>query len=88
MLPVVALVAAVCFLILHFSGGLDDMGRRRPAPGSERQPHLSAQVRSSKESEMNRRLKAFEDALARLSYHEKDPDNGEAPSTEPDSPKV
>jgi hypothetical protein len=45
-------------------------------------------VKSPRESDMNRRLKAFEDALTRLGYHEDDPTDGEAPPSEPDSPKV
>jgi hypothetical protein len=75
MLPVVAVVAVCVFLVLHFTGVLDDLGQRgtRRAKGDPRV--LESVGPRTREKEMDRRLKVFESFISNLARPDEEEDD-------------
>jgi len=86
MLPIVAVVAVCGFLVLHFTGVLDDLGQRwtKAGPGSPRPLKPTGQPGHDKD--MDRRLKVFEsfvESLARPNEEGEDKPESARPNDDP-----
>lgn len=67
MLPLLALIAAGIFLILSFSGVLEDLGRKTSNPRADPSRLVGPAHPSGHSTDMDRRLKVFEGFFERLS---------------------
>lgn len=75
MLPIVAVVAVGGFLVLHFTGVLDDLGQRwtKAGPGFPRS--LKPSGKPGHDRDMDRRLKVFESFVENLAKPNEDGDD-------------
>ena len=85
MLPILAVVAVGGFLVLHFTGVLDDWGRRaaQGRSGWSGKP-IS---RSSGKNETDRRLKVFESYIENLTKPDEEADDEPGAVRQDNSPK-
>jgi hypothetical protein len=75
MLPVVAVVAVCGFLVLHYTGVLDDLGQRGTKRGQADTRILESAGPPTREKEMDRRLKVFESFIANLARPDEEEDD-------------
>jgi hypothetical protein len=75
MLPIVAVVAVCGFLVLHFTGVLDDLGQRRAKGGLGITRSLKPAGHSTSDRDMDRRLKVFESFVENLTKPNEDGDD-------------
>ena len=85
MLPILAVVTICGFLVLHFTGVLDDLGRR--AIQGQRGRSTSPMKRSLGEKETDRRLKVFENYIQNLTKPGEEADDEPGTVREDNSPK-
>lgn len=76
MLPILAVVAVCGFLVLHFTGVLDDLGQRRTRGGLGTNRSLKPTGMATRDRDMDRRLKVFENFVENLTKPDEEGDDG------------
>ncbi len=87
MLPILAVVIVSGFLFLHFTGLLDDVGRRAAGRALKSPPALKASGPASGDKEMDRRLKVFESFIENLTRPGEEADDEPGDVRKDNSPK-
>lgn len=87
MLPVLAVIVVCMFLVLHFTGVLEDLGRRTTRVGPGKMRTLNPTGHSSTDSDSDRRLKVFENFIENLTRPDEEGDNEPGSVRQDDSPK-
>lgn len=71
-IPLIALAAALLYLIASRAGWLDDLGRRQAGPGPRERPRVLPRARGKVDPKD--RLEVFEEFLRHLGRDDSDPE--------------